>query len=202
MANIEVGQGMKRKGALCWQGGGKLPATPRIVTFIVVFPCLSCHEEDSGMCKLSVAAGLLLAITLNGHAFADSAASGSEAVTIAKHGAATATVVIQTIAVAVKETESKAQLAKFGEVYAFSPEFFAVYRDQPTRIELWNLQSDDRHDFVLSDAQHKMLMRTTLAPLAKKSLVFTFHHTGLYSFSCSIHQPEMSGQILVMPPPH
>lgn len=156
------------------------------------------------MRKLSFATGLLLATMLNSYAFAGEPsgrhdAPGSE-VTIATHAPAAVSVVIETLAVAVKETESKSQLSTFGEVYAFSPAFFAVYRDQPTRIRLWNLQPDDPHNFTLSDAQHKVLMSMMLAPLAKKSLVFTFHREGLYNFSCSIHQPEMSGQILVLPP--
>jgi plastocyanin len=154
------------------------------------------------MRKLAFAMGLLLVTMLNSNAFAGVDASGSRAVTISDHGRATTTVVIQTLAVAVKETETKAQLERFGEVYAFSPTFFVVYRDQPTRIELWNLQPDDKHDFTLTDPQHKVLMSMMLAPLAKKSFVVTFHRDGLYPFSCSIHQPEMSGQILVLPPPH
>ena len=162
------------------------------------------------MGKLSFAAALVLAMLVHGHAYAGADVGGgsrvrdpgSTEVSIASHGPATATVVIETLAVAVKETESKRQLARFGEVYAFSPAFFAVYRDQPTRIRLWNLQPDDPHNFTLSDPQHKVLMSTMLAPLAKRSLVVTFHRPGLYTFSCSIHQPEMSGQILVLPPRH
>lgn len=155
-----------------------------------------------------ILAVLLLVTLWHGEALADGhigsgpPARHHAAVSIAAHGAAAATVVLQTIAVAVKETETKAQLARFGEVYAFSPSFFAVYREQPTRIQLWNLQADDPHNFTLRDPERRVLMSTTLAPLAKKSLVFTFHRQGLYSFSCSIHQPEMSGQILVLPPPH
>ena len=36
--------------------------------------------------------------------------------------------------VAVKETGPKQTVEKFGEVYAFSPNFFAAHRDEPTRI--------------------------------------------------------------------
>ena len=150
------------------------------------------------MLKRSFVIALPMAIMLISHAFAGGASARE--ITIATHGHAATTVVIQTLAVAVKETASKAQLEKFGEVYAFSPTFFAVYRDQPTRVELWNLQPDDAHDFMLTDPQHKVLMRTMLAPLAKKLLILTFHREGLYTFSCSIHQPEMRGQILVLPP--
>jgi len=148
-------------------------------------------------------AGLGLVVMASGHALASigTKSSNPDSVSIAAAGPAAETVVIQTIAVSVKETASKRSLSRFGEVYAFSPSFFAVYQNQPTRIRLWNLQPDDRHDFTLSGPQQKVLMHLTLAPLAKKSLVMTFHHAGLYTFSCSIHQPEMSGQILVLPPP-
>jgi plastocyanin len=30
--------------------------------------------------------------------------------------------------------------------------------------------------------------------------VFTFHREGLFNFTCAMHQPSMSGQILVLPP--
>jgi plastocyanin len=123
-------------------------------------------------------------------------------VTIATSGQAATKVVIETLAVAVKETETRDQLSKFGEVYAFTPTFFAVYRDQPTQIELWNLQPDDSHDFTLVGPNDKVLMTVALAPLAKRSMVLTFHHEGLYRFKCNMHQPEMSGQILVLPPSH
>jgi plastocyanin len=29
--------------------------------------------------------------------------------------------------------------------------------------------------------------------------VFTFHQSGLFNFYCTVHQPEMAGQILVLP---
>src|SRR6185312_5233141 len=51
-----------------------------------------------------------------------------------------ATIYVQTHAVAVKETGPKETVAKFGEVYAFSPNFFAVHKDEPTMIHFLNLQ--------------------------------------------------------------
>lgn len=83
-----------------------------------------------------------------------------------------------------------------------SPSFFAVYRDQPVQIELWNLQPDDPHDFTLVGPNKKVLVTTMLEPLEKKSMILTFHREGLYHFRCNIHQPEMGGQILVLPPLH
>ncbi len=99
-----------------------------------------------------------------------------------------------------KETGPKATIGHFGEVYAFAPAFVAVRRDAPTRITLWNLQPDDEHDFMLEEPGGRALMHLRLAPLSKTVYVFTFHREGLFAFRCAIHQPEMNGQILVLPP--
>ena len=45
-----------------------------------------------------------------------------------------------------------------------------------------------------------VLMYQKLPMLKKTSWVFTFHREGLFTFKCLVHQPEMSGQILVLPP--
>lgn len=123
----------------------------------------------------------------------------SQIVTVTAKGEAKSELVVMTEAIAVKETGPKQTIAKFGEVYAFEPSFIAVRENQPTRITFWNLQPDDDHDFMLADPDLKVLMYVDLKPLSRPSYVFTFHKPGLYSFFCAIHQPEMSGQILVMP---
>jgi plastocyanin len=104
------------------------------------------------------------------------------------------------VAGAVNETGPKATVEHFGEVYAFAPSFIAVHRDEPTRITLWNLQPDDYHDFMLEERTGHALMHLRLAPLSTTSYVYTFHREGLFSFRCAVHQPEMNGQILVLPP--
>ena len=111
-----------------------------------------------------------------------------------------ANVLVQTHAVAVKETGPKETVARFGEVYAFSPAFIAVHRDEPTLIRFWNLQTDDNHDFMLIEPNTRVLMKALLPPLKETSFVFTFHKEGLYNFICAMHQPAMAGQILVLPP--
>jgi plastocyanin len=127
-------------------------------------------------------------------------AAASKIVTIASDGGATDSIVVLTEAVAVKETGPQATLERFGEVYAFSPTFLAVHREEPTRITLWNLQPDDDHDFMLEDQLGHALMHLRLAPLSKTSYIYTFHREGLFGFRCAVHQPEMNGQILVLPP--
>jgi plastocyanin len=74
-----------------------------------------------------------------------------------------------------------------------------VRRDQPTQITFWNLQPDDEHDFMLTDPQNRVLLKTKLAPLSKTTFVMTFHDERVFPFYCVMHQPAMSGQIIVTP---
>ncbi|MGH7814814.1 MAG: cupredoxin domain-containing protein [Candidatus Binataceae bacterium] len=121
-------------------------------------------------------------------------------VTATRSGSAQREILLMTQAVAVKETGPAATIKKFGEVYSFSPRFIAVHRDEPVKFTFWNLQPDDDHDFALLDRGWNVLMFEDLPPLTKTSYVLTFHREGLYDFKCLQHQPEMSGQILVLPP--
>jgi plastocyanin len=121
-------------------------------------------------------------------------------VTVTKGGQPEASVTVLTEAVAAKESGPSATVKKFGEVYGFSPAFIAVHRDQPTQIEFWNLQPDDEHDFAIVGPDFKILMYVKLPPLQKTTYIFTFHREGVLDFKCLRHQPEMSGQFLVLPP--
>jgi plastocyanin len=127
-------------------------------------------------------------------------AAASKIVSVAKTGNAEAEVIVLTEAVAVKETGPRQTVAKFGEVYSFSPTFIAIRRDVPTMLTFWNLQSDDEHDFMLTAPDATVLMHLKLMPLTRTSYVFTFHEDGIFNFYCTVHQPEMNGQILVLPP--
>ncbi len=113
-------------------------------------------------------------------------------------GPAVARVIVLTQAIAIKETGPKETVARFGEVYAFSPSFFVVHRDEATLVEFWNLQPDDDHDFMLMDPHWNVMMKVMLPALKKTSYIFTFHQEGLFNFSCAMHQPAMNGQILVI----
>lgn len=127
-------------------------------------------------------------------------ADASRVVTVTTNGQASANLLIQTHGVSTKENASSETLGAFGEVYAFSPAFLAVHRDEPTLIRFWNLQADDHHDFMLIDPHSKVLMSQLLAPLTETSFVFTFHEEGLFNLICAMHQPSMNAQILVLPP--
>ena len=115
--------------------------------------------------------------------------------TVTPGGTAEAGITVLTEAIAIKETGPRETVSRFGEVYAFSPSFIAVHREQPTEISFWNLQPDDEHDLMLVDSQLNVLMFVDLPALRKTSYVFTFHREGLFSFHCTMHSPEMSGQI-------
>jgi plastocyanin len=126
-------------------------------------------------------------------------AAQSQTVSVSTEGEAQAEIIVLTEAVAIKETGPKETIAKFGEVYAFAPSFIAVHKDQPTRLTFWNLQPDDEHDFMLADPDLSVMMHVKFRPLSKNSWVFTFHKEGVFPFYCPVHQPEMNGQILVLP---
>jgi plastocyanin len=126
--------------------------------------------------------------------------TASKIVTVTKPGAAAAGVLVLTEALAIKEAGPQETVKHFGEVYAFSPAVFAVYRNEPTLITFRNLQPDDEHDFMLVDPNSAVLMNILLPPLQDTAYVFTFHKEGLFTFYCTMHQPAMSGQILVLPP--
>ena len=100
--------------------------------------------------------------------------------------------------VATKESGPAETVKVFGEAYAFDPATFSVRRDEPTEVVFWNLQPDDEHDFMLLDSRNHVVAQYKLPPLTKTSRLFTFHREGLYRFYCTMHQPEMSGQITVL----
>ncbi|HTW87155.1 MAG TPA: hypothetical protein VMD75_04030 [Candidatus Binataceae bacterium] len=127
-------------------------------------------------------------------------AAASRIVSVSRTGAARVHLVIATQAIAVKENGPRQTVKRFGEVYAFSPASILVHQNQPTMITFWNLQPDDQHDFSIVDAKGKPLMDLPLAPLSRTSFIFTFHRPGIFQFRCLVHQPAMSGQILVLPP--
>ena len=124
----------------------------------------------------------------------------SKIVSVTPGGPADAGVTVLTQAIAIKESGPKETVDRFGEVYAFSPSVLIVHRDEATAITFWNLQPDDDHDFMLADARGHVLMHQALPALKETAYVFTFHQEGLFTFYCTMHQPAMSGQIMVLPP--
>ncbi len=121
--------------------------------------------------------------------------------TVAREGQPRRSLVVLTRAEAIKETGPKETVRAFGEVYSFAPATIVLIRDEPTEIVFWNLQPDDQHDFMLMDPSWNVLMKVALPPVKKTGFLFTFHREGIYPFYCTMHPPEMAGQILVLPPP-
>ncbi len=119
----------------------------------------------------------------------------AQIITVSATGQAAIEFNVLTQAIAVKETGPKQTVARFGEVYAFSPAFIAVRVDQPVRLTFWNLQPDDDHDFALmaNNGESKPMMWVGLPALKKTSYVLIFHKPGLFRFLCLRHQPEMQG---------
>jgi len=122
--------------------------------------------------------------------------AAARVVTIANAGPAALHIIVITQAVAEKEDEGG---AKSCEIYAFNPSFFAVYENEPTLISFRNYQADDDHNFLLLDPDSHPLMLLRLPALHETSYLFTFHREGLFNFHCTLHPPEMNGQILVLP---
>jgi plastocyanin len=122
------------------------------------------------------------------------------AVTVATTGQAKARVIVMTQALVTKESGPPESVKAFGESYAFNPSTFAVRVDEPTQVTFWNLQGDDEHDFMLMDDRNHIVVQRKLPPLSKVTYVMTFHREGVFPFFCTMHQPEMSGQVLVLPP--
>ncbi len=127
-------------------------------------------------------------------------AAAMRVVTAIPNGPARTGVVILTQPLPAAEPDPEERKA-FGVLYTFSPRVIFVYRDEPTSFSFWNLQSDENHDFMLADPAGQVLMKMVLPQLKKTSVTLTFHKEGLYTFYCTMHQPEMSGQIYVLPPP-
>ncbi len=125
--------------------------------------------------------------------------AASRVVTAIPNGAARTGVVILTQPMPASEPDPQERKA-FGVLYTFSPRVIFVYRDEPTSFSFWNLQSDENHDFMLADPAGQVLMKMVLPQLKKTAVTLTFHKEGLYTFYCTMHQPEMSGQIYVLPP--
>ena len=125
-------------------------------------------------------------------------ARGGPEIAVAANGKPAARVIVMCEAVATKESGPAETVKTFGEAYAFDPTTFAVKKDEPTEVVFWNLQGDDEHDFMLLDSRNHVVAQFKLPPLSKTSRLFTFRRQGLYRFYCTVHQPEMSGQITVL----
>jgi len=83
-------------------------------------------------------------------------AEASQIVSVSTNQVAAVEIPVHTQRVAVKEGGPRETVERFGEVYAFVPGFFAVHREEPTRIRFRNLQPDDHHAFMLMDPRGRV----------------------------------------------
>ena len=126
-------------------------------------------------------------------------AENSKIVTVTPQGKPLAHVIVQIHAVATKDSDPDT-VARFGEVFTFTPNTIIVHQDEPTQIEFWNLQPEMDHDFMMLDAKHDVMMQIQLPKYKKTSYYFSFHKLGVFDFTCSVHLPGMNGQIMVVGP--
>lgn len=163
-------------------------------------------HRSAGIIRITIAALIVVCVagvvSRGSSAYADEgylpSPSASRVVTAVPNGPARTGVVILTQPLPAGEPDPEERKA-FGVLYTFSPRVIFVYRDEPTSFSFWNLQTDENHDFMLADPAGQVLMKMVLPQLKKTSVTLTFHKEGLYTFYCTMHQPEMSGQIYVLP---
>jgi len=128
--------------------------------------------------------------------------AASQVVTVAARDSAEAAVTVLTQAVAVKET---------GRV--ISRRGSPPWLPEPALVDCGpELARANRHGGLFLrgrragsarggvTAQHGANAAGASPALQKTSYVLAFHREGLFNFYCTMHQPEMSGQILVLPP--
>jgi len=127
-------------------------------------------------------------------------AEGSKIVSVRTGGPADVTIMVVTEPIAVTRIGRDGKPQRIGDVNNFSPAFIGLHREQSTRIWFWNVEPKQDHDFALLGPDRKVLMYEKLPPLRQVAYVFTFHQEGLFDFKCLEHQPDMSGQFLVLPP--
>src|SRR5258708_2257136 len=91
----------------------------------------------AALAELTVVASAAAAPPMDKHFYLPDAAA-SKIVSVAKEGKPEAEVIVLTEAVAIKETGPKETVAKFGEVYPFSPTFLAAPPQVPTILTFSN----------------------------------------------------------------
>ena len=150
-----------------------------------------------GVLSSGISAGLLLTVSAAAASRSGPALTKpSRIVSISRSGPASASIVLETLAVAVKEAGPKATVTEFGEVYAWSPAYFAVREGVPTKIRFWNPQPDDMHTFELLGPHSRRLMLVPLPPLAKRSYVFDSTTRGCTDSCTRSMSPRWKGKFL------
>jgi plastocyanin len=83
-----------------------------------------------------------------------------------------------------------------GDVYA--PSVLAANEGDTVTIHFYNLDPSDRHTFTMAAPYN---INKDVGPLENTTITFKANDPGVYRFYCTYHQPTMSGQVIVLPPP-
>lgn len=107
---------------------------------------------------------------------------------------------LQTVVWVSKENPAqKKAVGKFGEVYGYTPSTLVVDQGDNVTLHIRNLEAggDDGHTFTLPDYG----INQSIPPLSSVTVSFTATKAGIFHYYCEIHQPWMSGELVVLAKP-
>jgi plastocyanin len=80
----------------------------------------------------------------------------------------------------------------------YSPDVLEVTEGDNVTIHFYNLDTTDRHTFTMGAPYN---INEDLLPGTNATFTFKAADEGVFRFYCTYHQPIMSGQLVVLPPP-
>jgi plastocyanin len=80
----------------------------------------------------------------------------------------------------------------------YSPDLLEVTEGDNVTIHFYNLDTTDRHTFTMGAPYN---INEDLLPGTNATFSFKAADEGVFRFYCTYHQPTMSGQLIVLPPP-
>jgi plastocyanin len=80
----------------------------------------------------------------------------------------------------------------------YSPDLLEVTEGDNVTIHFYNLDTTDRHTFTMGSPYN---INEDLLPGTNATFTFKAADEGVFRFYCTYHQPIMSGQLVVLPPP-
>jgi plastocyanin len=80
----------------------------------------------------------------------------------------------------------------------YSPDVLEVTEGDNMTIHFYNLDTTDRHTFTMGAPYN---INEDLLPGTNATFTFKAANEGIFRFYCTYHQPIMSGQLVVLPPP-
>ena len=80
----------------------------------------------------------------------------------------------------------------------YSPDVLEVTEGDNVTIHFYNLDTTDRHTFTMGAPYN---INEDLLPGTNATFTFKAADEGVFRFYCTYHQPVMSGELVVLPPP-